>query len=140
MLKRLALSTLALAALTGAALAQTTIKKVPVTQTSPVDGKQMYTEYCAVCHGTDGRGAGPAAAALKKTPTDLTKLAMHNNGKFPEALVEHAIEGDPLVVSHGSVDMPVWGNLFKSLSGSTDAVVRMRVVNLTEYVKTLQTK
>jgi len=136
MLKRIALSTLALSAL----LAAQTIKKVPVTQTSPVDGKAMYNEYCAVCHGQDGRGNGPAAPAMKKTVTDLTKLAMNNKGNFPDAKVGHAIEGDPLLVSHGSLDMPVWGNLFKSLSGSTDSIVRMRVVNLTDYIKTLQTK
>jgi mono/diheme cytochrome c family protein len=136
MLKRIALSTLALSAL----LAAQTIKKVPVTQTSPVDGKAMYTEYCAVCHGPDGRGNGPAAPALKKPVTDLTKLAMNNKGNFPEAKVSHAIEGDPNLIAHGSLDMPVWGNLFKSLSGSTESIVRMRVVNLTEYVRSLQTK
>ena len=50
-------------------IAQTTtqLKEVPVTQTSPASGKQMFTTYCAVCHGADGRGNGPAAVDRKST-------------------------------------------------------------------------
>ena len=48
---------------------------IPVNKTSPTDGKQMYTSYCAPCHGVDGKGNGPAASALKARPTDLTELA-----------------------------------------------------------------
>ena len=36
---------------------------IPVKKTTPTDGKQMYTSYCAPCHGVDGKGHGPAAAA-----------------------------------------------------------------------------
>ncbi|MGA2457668.1 MAG: cytochrome c, partial [Terriglobales bacterium] len=49
-----------------------TIKHVPIQSTSPVSGKEMYTAYCAACHGTDGKGGGPASGALKIPPTDLT--------------------------------------------------------------------
>ncbi len=37
---------------------QTKIEKTPVKSTSPTSGKQMYQEYCAVCHGKDGKGNG----------------------------------------------------------------------------------
>jgi cytochrome c5 len=30
-----------------------TIKHIPIKSTSPTSGKDMYTAYCAVCHGTD---------------------------------------------------------------------------------------
>jgi len=29
---------------------------------------KMYRNYCAACHGTDGKGTGPAAKALKPRP------------------------------------------------------------------------
>ena len=32
------------------------VKQVPVSPTSAASGKQMYTTYCAVCHGADGKG------------------------------------------------------------------------------------
>jgi mono/diheme cytochrome c family protein len=116
------------------------IKKVPLSPTSPVSGVEMFRTYCAVCHGVNGKGAGPAAEALKKAPTDLTQLAVRNNGKYPEDRVAHAITGDAQIGAHGSHDMPVWGDLFKSLNSGTSDLVRLRIVNLTDYVKSIQAK
>ena len=59
-----------------------TVKHVPISNTSPSSGKDMFNNYCAVCHGTDGKGTGPAATALKATPADLTALAQKNGGKY----------------------------------------------------------
>ena len=38
----------------------------------PTDVKQLYDKSCASCHGTDGRGHGPAADALNPKPRDFT--------------------------------------------------------------------
>jgi mono/diheme cytochrome c family protein len=38
-------------------------------------GKQIYDDKCAACHGTTGKGDGPAAAALNPKPTNLTDKA-----------------------------------------------------------------
>jgi mono/diheme cytochrome c family protein len=116
-----------------------TIKTVTPNPTSPTSGKEMFNEYCAVCHGQDAKGSGPAATALKKKPADLTQLTMHNNGKFPDSRIARYIEGDDKVDAHGSRDMPMWGDVFKSMSGS-DEITRMRVSNLTSYIKGLQAK
>jgi mono/diheme cytochrome c family protein len=64
---------------------QTPARRVPAPYTSPISGSEMYREYCAACHGVSGKGNGPAAPALKTTPTDLTQLAARNGGVFPGA-------------------------------------------------------
>jgi len=120
--------------------ADKTIKHVPVRATSPVSGKEMYTAYCAVCHGTDGKGQGPAASALKATPTDLTLLSKKNGGKYPSLKVTSSIHGDSDLPAHGSKDMPVWGTLFWNMSGGHEGEVQQRVANLTKYIETLQVK
>jgi mono/diheme cytochrome c family protein len=100
----------------------------------------MYTAYCAVCHGTDGKGGGPAASALKVPPTDLARLTQNNGGKYPALKVEAAIRGDSSFPAHGSKDMPVWGALFWNMSGGHEAEVQQRVSNLTQYIQSLQAK
>jgi mono/diheme cytochrome c family protein len=35
-------------------------------------GEPLFQTYCLVCHGTDGRGTGPAAIGLPHAPADLT--------------------------------------------------------------------
>ena len=119
---------------------KTEIEKTPIQYTSPSSGKEMFNNYCAVCHGKDGKGDGPAATALKVAPADLTTLTQRNNGKFPSAHVSTVILGERALPSHGSREMPVWGPLFRSLDAQGDLVVRQRIVNLTEYIKSLQVK
>jgi mono/diheme cytochrome c family protein len=116
------------------------VKHVPVKQTSAASGKEMYNMYCAVCHGTTGKGGGPAADALKTGPTDLTALTKNEGGKFPSAHVASAIRGDITVPAHGSKDMPIWGNLFWHMSQGHEGEVQLRVANLTNYIESLQAK
>jgi mono/diheme cytochrome c family protein len=116
------------------------VKHVPITNTSPTSGKEMFENYCAVCHGKEGKGGGPAASALKTAPTDLTTLAKREGGKYPEAHVAAVIRGQADLSSHGSKDMPVWGPLFSSISHGHDAQVQQRVANLVNYIGTLQAK
>jgi mono/diheme cytochrome c family protein len=118
----------------------TTIKHVPIAATSAASGKEMFTSYCAACHGADGKGDGPAASALKVHPANLTTLSSRNGGKFPSLKVSGAIRGDSTVAAHGSREMPVWGTLFMSISQGHEAEVQQRVANLTSYVESLQAK
>jgi mono/diheme cytochrome c family protein len=116
------------------------IKHVPITATSPASGPEMYKTYCAVCHGTDGRGNGPAAEALKVPPTDLTTLASKNGGKYPAMKVAAVIRGEDVLAAHGSKDMPIWGHLFRTISGGHESEVQQRVANLNKYIESLQKK
>jgi len=116
------------------------IKQAPIKKISPASGQEMFKSYCATCHGTDARGDGPAAAALKTPPADLTMLTKKNNGQFPSLKVVSAIRGDTANPAHGTKEMPVWGPLFRSISGGHEGEVEQRVTNLTKYIETLQAK
>ena len=117
-----------------------TVKHVPMKSTSAVSGKDMYVAYCAVCHGTDGKGGGPAASALKVPPADLTLLSKNNGGKYPALKVASAVHGESALPAHGSKEMPVWGPLFRNISGGQESEVQQRIANLSKYIDTLQAK
>lgn len=56
-------------------------------------GRAAFDANCAICHGADGRGSGPAAARLSRPPPDLTTLAARNGGVFDAARVMSVIDG-----------------------------------------------
>ena len=76
-------------------------------------GKFEYLNSCASCHGTTGKGDGPVVKSLIKPPTDLTKLSETNSGVFPFARVYDVIDGRFELATHGTRDMPVWGEVYK---------------------------
>jgi len=86
MMPRLLLGAMVLAVSAWTASAQPTVKTGPMPKVSPGDPQAMFSGYCAACHGLDGKGTGPAAAALKKAPADLTKISARNGGTFPAAI------------------------------------------------------
>lgn len=112
-------------------------------------GKQEYEAKCASCHGANGKGDGPLAGLLKKSPPDLTQLAKKNGGVLPTGRLFEVIEGNN-VPSHGTRDMPVWGREFriedaqfmKEARGNYDptALVRARILMLLEYIDRLQAR
>lgn len=74
----------------------------------PAEGRAFFAENCVSCHGTGGKGDGPAAAGLASTPTDLTHLSRDNGGTFPAARALSYIWGDP-EGSHLARVMPQFG-------------------------------
>jgi mono/diheme cytochrome c family protein len=119
---------------------KTTVRHVPITNTPSNSGKAMFESYCAVCHGKDGKGNGPAASAMKTQPTDLTVLAQKNGGKYPASHVAAVIRGQAMTPAHGSQDMPIWGPLFSSISQGHESQVQQRITNLVTYIETVQSK
>ena len=81
--------------------------QLPPTYVPP--GKQTFKEYCAACHGFDGKGGGPAASSLSRKPPNLTTLATRHGGKFPDEYVKGVLLFGPGYSAHGASEMPVWG-------------------------------
>ena len=77
-------------------------------------GGALFAASCAVCHGEEGDGDGPAAASLGKSPADLS--ADHVQELSDGALF--------YIISHGKPEtpMPAWENLL-------DEQERWQVVN-----------
>ena len=114
-----------------------------------ITGKLEFRRYCAQCHGLDATGNGPVAPVLKKKPVNLTTLAKNNDGVFPEQQVRDYVNGRKTVASHGTREMPIWGNEFMYRQGGsggpgapalTEAQVNQKIDLLVQYVKSIQTK
>lgn len=104
-----------------------------------VEGKDLFASYCASCHGMDARGAGPASAAMKTRPPDLTQLSKRNGGKFPQAAAQQMLTGEKMKRSHGSSEMPVWGPIFHRVERDQDLGL-VRINNLLKYLESIQKK
>jgi cytochrome c553 len=104
------------------------------------NGRLSYVQYCASCHGTQGRGEGPVAPALTTPPTDLTQLAAANGGVYPAEEVAAYIDGRARVEAHGTREMPVWGNVWSERDGEPvrQELVSQRIDELAEYLRTIQ--
>jgi mono/diheme cytochrome c family protein len=104
-------------------------------------GEREFATHCAVCHGTDAHGDGPAAKALRTPPADLTRIAARRGGSFPDAEIAEKIDGRLEVTAHGSRTMPVWGVHLATpiaVDASGAEVARGRIDLLVEYLRSIQ--
>jgi mono/diheme cytochrome c family protein len=62
-------------------------------------GKQVYEARCVLCHGPEGKGDGPASAALNPKPRNHTDGA-YMNSRTDEQLLD--------VIHNGKGAMPAW--------------------------------
>jgi mono/diheme cytochrome c family protein len=92
-------------------------------------GARIYAEHCAVCHGPDGRGNGPAAPSLIPRPRDFTL----GQFKYKSTLIGEAPSDADLIktIADGlpAASMPYWRDLL-----STDEI---RAV--VDYIKLFST-
>jgi mono/diheme cytochrome c family protein len=100
----------------------------------------MYLSYCAPCHGVDGRGQGPAAAALRTAPADLTSLSRNNRGRYPDTHILTVLEFGAEIPAHGSVEMPVWGPILGKMNVTNTQERLLRINNLSHYLDSIQAK
>ena len=110
-------------------------------------GARDYRNYCAACHGSEGKGDGTLGEFLTLAVPDLTMLSKLNTGQFPRERVTAVIDGRTDVKVHGMRDMPVWGDWFnvEAVSEDTDRetrelIVRDRIESLVSYIESIQQK
>jgi mono/diheme cytochrome c family protein len=77
-----------------------------------VRGREVFETHCAACHGSDGKGTGPAAATLPVKPANLTDC---------RRTAEDDIEMIDAIIHHGgsyagmSSVMPAWDKVLTSM-------------------------
>jgi mono/diheme cytochrome c family protein len=76
------------------------------TQVSLELGEKVFQQRCVLCHGPEGRGNGPASAALKPPPRN-----------FHDAAYMHSKTDDELLTSvrNGKSAMPPWGKVLSDV-------------------------
>ena len=95
--------TLAACLLAGAATAQGSMPE-------PDEGREIFEENCAVCHGNSGMGNGPWAGSYNPAPADLTALKV--DGVFSRTRVLSVIDGYDRTGLPGH-EMPEFGLLLQ---------------------------
>lgn len=106
-----------------------------------MSGKNLYSKFCASCHGETGRGDGPVSNSIAVEVPDLTLIARRHGGTYPRDRVEKIIDGRHILGAHGTRTMPVWGEDFsRAALGDPDAerATRTVTVRLADYVWLLQ--
>ena len=111
-------------------------------------GQKAFMANCGVCHGADGRGNGPIVDFMKSAPSDLTKIAERNDGRFPVQAVYDVIADAERNRAHGTSEMPVWGDRFnmdviaaEGEYGTGDSGVptaQARILELVFFLATIQ--
>jgi len=103
---------------------------------SHYSGAQLYTRFCASCHGDQGHGDGPVAPSFASIVPDLTRIARRHGGTFPDDQVRRIIDGRTIMPPHGSREMPVWG--FEFRTNEPQQHPDELITRLTDYIRSMQ--
>lgn len=106
-----------------------------------MSGAELYSRFCASCHGKTALGDGPVAGWLRAAPPDLTRIAQRHGGQFPSDWVYRVIDGRAYLVAHGERDMPVWGQEFWREQGaevSAGLKTQAAIDRLVDWLRSIQ--
>jgi mono/diheme cytochrome c family protein len=102
-------------------------------------GRALYLQYCASCHGRNADGKGPVARALSTPPANLRLLWERYGNPLPEDQIARFIDGRADVKAHGPRDMPVWGEVWQNpKSPAGEHKVEERIAQLLAYLQSIQ--
>jgi mono/diheme cytochrome c family protein len=102
-------------------------------------GKALFMQYCASCHGINGAGEGPLASSLSTPPASLRLLSLRFGNPLPQDVIARFIDGRAEVKAHGPRDMPVWGERFYADSNGEEARIKERIAKLVAFLQSIQT-
>ncbi len=79
------------------------------------EGRRLYVSYCQLCHGVDGKGAGPLAKAMSISPADLTTTVRSRSDTILTKIITG--EGRQTITGRDrhnllSESMPEWKSVF----------------------------
>lgn len=140
MLRAILIPALLVAALATTAQQDKSKAKPATTSANPATGHETFLKYCASCHGTAGKGDGPAAFAMKTPPPDLSTLTKRHEGKFPEGYIGALLKFGRSFAAHGSEEMPVWGAQFRAFDPVKDPTGQRHINDVVAYLRSLQVK
>src|SRR5690606_31545031 len=103
-----------------------------------LSGADLYFNYCAACHGETGEGDGPVAGVMLVTVPNLRTLAQRNGGRFPTDAVTAYVDGTRVPQSHGTRQMPIWGDVFMWGDGASSERAERRIAAIVEYLAEIQ--
>jgi mono/diheme cytochrome c family protein len=92
-------------------------------------GRAFYQQYCSMCHGPQGKGNGPAAAAMNPKPRD------HTDGRYMNTLSDAHLA---TVISEGGAAvqrsplMPSWKGTL-SPQQIADVITYLRTLAVPPY-------
>lgn len=92
-----------------AAISMDEVKKLEAGGPEQVEkGKALFAQNCATCHGNEGRGDGPAGAALNPKPRDFTAASdTWTNGSSKHSIYVTLAEGVKNTGMAGYPSLPV---------------------------------
>lgn len=95
----------------------------PLPKPTGFDAKATFNSVCAMCHGQDGKGNGPAATALNPKPANFTDPTFWKT--TPDSVLFKAIKDGAASIGKSPL-MTAWGGSY------SDADIRALVA----YIKT----
>lgn len=101
-------------------------------------GANLFQDYCAQCHGQNGRGGGELVKDRLQPLPDLRTLSARNGNAFPFQRIIETVDGGVEIDMHGEKFMPAWGEVFRFKEDSGEALTHARILNLVWYLNKIQ--
>ncbi len=102
------------ASIRAAIVALKLVPLAPLKWPNHTNGKALFTDLCATCHGTEGNGDGPAGIGLSPAPTNLTDPSIMDGVSPLQAFntITLGIDGTSMRAFEGLSDEEIWDIAF----------------------------